>query len=338
LTRLPLRLARGLLTLVLALAVAWGALAIFFAPLPLHEMLRAALAMAFAWFGVWALWVSGRPTTQLAFGATYLAVFVAWTFIEPSHDREWRKEVSVMPHATFRGDQVRITGVRNFDYRSLDDVTVRYEDRTVRISSITGIDFYISYWMPGPVGHTFLSFTFSDAPPLSVSIETRPEVGEGFSPLRSLFKQFELIYVVGEERDIVGVRTNFRNENVYLFRLRLRADLARQLFLVYMERINQLAERPEFYHLFSNSCTVNIVRYANAIGRTGNVDFRHFLNGWVDRYFYDARLLDTSLPFAEFRRRSRVDPAVSASLGVEEFAHRIRENVPGMNTDPTGEP
>jgi hypothetical protein len=338
LLRLPIRIARVLLTLVLALAVAWASLAILYSPLPVPEMVRAGLALAFAWFGIWALWISGRPAMQVAFGLLYGAVFIGWTFVEPSHDRNWRTDVSVMPRATIVGDRVRITGVRNFDYRSREDFTPRWETRDVRVSSIAGIDFYVSYWMPGPVGHTFLSFTFADAPPLAVSIETRPEAHEGFSPLQSLFKQFELIYVVGEERDLVGVRTNFRDEKVYVFRLRLRADIARELFEVYIRRINELADRPEFYHLLSNSCTVNIVRYANKIGRTGDVDFRHFLNGWVDRYFYDARLLDTSLPFAEFRRRSRVDPTISASLGIEEFARRIRENVPGMTAEPTGGP
>ena len=104
--------------------------------------------------------------------------------------------------------------------------------------------------------------------------------------------------MVGEERDVVGVRTNFRDEDVYVYRLRVPAESARQLFLVYLERINQLADRPEFYHLLSNSCTINIVRYANLAGRIGDIDLRHYLNGWVDRYFYDTRLLNSQFPFA----------------------------------------
>jgi hypothetical protein len=201
----------------------------------------------------------------------------------------------------------------------------------VSLSHLTALDFFIAYWMPGPVGHTFVSFIFDNAPPLNISIETRPEAHEGFDPLASLFKKYELIYVVGEERDIVGVRTNHRDEDVYMYRLRVPAANARQLFLVYLERINELADRPEFYHLLSNSCTINIVRYANLAGRVGAIDLRHYLNGWVDRYFYDTRLLDSTFPFRELRRRSRVNPSVTAAEPVEDFSLHIRESVPGMN-------
>ena len=323
-------LLKGIRFLLLALVVAWASLALYFSPLP-WAGLRIALALALAAFGIWALWIARRPRLRWVFAGLYLVVLVGWSFIKPSHDREWRQDVAVMPRATIEGDRVRITGVRNFDYRSRDDFTVRYEEREVSLSHLTGLDFFISYWMPGPVGHTFLSFIFDNAPPLNISIETRPEVHEGFDPLASLFKKYELIYVVGEERDIVGVRTNFRDEDVYFYRLRVPAENARQLLQVYLERINQLADQPEFYHLLSNSCTINIVRYANLVGRSGDFDFRHYLNGWVDRYFYDVRLLDATFPFPELRRRSRVNDAVPSSEATEEFSQQIRESVPGMN-------
>ena len=181
---------------------------------------------------------------------------------------------------------------------------------------------------PVPIGHTFLSFIFDNAPPLSISIETRPEVGEGFAPVASLFKQFELIYVVGEERDLVGVRTNHRREAVYLYHLNTSADDARRLFLIYLARINELADRPEFYHLLTNSCTINIVRYANASGRAGSFDFRHFLNGLIDGYLYESRRLDTTLPFDELRRRSLINEVAQAADGAPDFSQRIRATLP----------
>ena len=154
-----------------------------------------------------------------------------------------------------------------------------------------------------------MSFIFDNAPPLSISIETRPEVGEGFAPIASLFKQFELIYVVGNERDVVRVRTNYRRETVYLYRLNAPADNARRRLLVYLARINELADRPEFYHLLSNSCTINIVRYANAAGRVGRFDIRHLLNGLLDSDLYHSGRVDTTLPFDELRRRSLINEA-----------------------------
>jgi len=263
-----------------------------------------------------------------AFAAVFVVVAVAWSLIQPSHDRPWRPEVAVMPRAIIDGDNVRITGFRNFEYRSRDDFTPRYEERQVQLSHLTGVDFYVSYWKIGPVSHTFVSFIFDNASPVSISIETRPEVGEGFDPLASLFKQFELIYVAGDERDLVRVRTNYRDEDVFLYRLDTSPADARRLFLVYLQRINELADRPEFYHLLTNSCTINIIRYANAAGRTGSFDFRHLLNGFIDGYLYNSGRLNSPLPFDEIRRRSWINDAAQAAGNGEDFAQRIRASLP----------
>ena len=149
---------------------------------------------------------------------------------------------------------------------------------------------------------------------MSISIETRPEVGEGFAPVASMFRQFELIYVVGDERDIVGVRTNHRHETCTCIAStplrKLRGGCSWS-----MARINELADQPEFYHLLSNSCTINIVRYANAAGRSGRFDIRHLLNGLIDSYLYPSGRVDTTLPFDELRRRSLINEAAKAADG-----------------------
>ena len=307
--------------------VAWATLAIYYSNLP-WAGLRLASAVAFAAFAIWALWLTPRRHMPLAFGALFLGVVGWWISISPSHDRNWRPEVAVMPRAVIDGDRVHLSGVRNFDYRTRHDFTVRYEEREVWLSHLTALDFYVSYWSEGLVGHTFLSFIFDNAPPLSISIETRPEVGEGFNPLASLFKQFELIYVVGDERDLVGVRTNHRDETVYLYRLNTSAVDARRLLLVYLERINELADRPEWYHLLSNSCTINIIRYANAAGREGRFDIRHLLNGLIDGYLYRSGRVDTTLPFDELRGRSLINEAAQAADGAPDFSQRIRATLP----------
>ena len=314
-------------TLVLVLVVAWATLAIYYALLP-WPWLGMALALAFLAFSVWSLRLSRWRYRYLAFAGVYVVLLAGWSLIRPSNDRPWRTEVAVVPRAVVDGDRIRFTGVRDFEFRSRDDFTPRYEEREVQLSHLVGVDFFVSYWKIGPVSHTFVSFIFDNAPPLSISIETRPELGEGFDPIASMFKQVELIYVVGDERDIVGSRTNHRNEDVFLYRINTSAADARRLFMVYVQRINALADHPEFYHLLTNSCTINIIRYANAAGRGGGFDFRHLLNGFIDAYLYASGRLDTDLPFDELRRRSWLNEAALAAGDADDFSQRIRASVP----------
>ena len=151
------------------LVLAWTTLAIYFSNLP-WAWSRVLLAAIVAVFGVRALWMRRRPRSVLAFWAVFALVAVWFSLIPPSQDRNWRREVAVMPTATIDGDRVRLTGVRNFSYRTRDDFDERWEEREVLLSHLTSVDFYISFWMPGPIGHTFLSFNFDNAPPVSISI------------------------------------------------------------------------------------------------------------------------------------------------------------------------
>jgi Domain of unknown function (DUF4105) len=319
----------GIKFLVQIIVITWTTLAIYFSNLP-WPALRLGLAAAFAAFAIWALWLSRRRRMPAVAIALVLGVIAWWFTIAPSGDRNWRREVAVMPRAFIDGDHVRITGVRNFDYRSRNDFSVHYEERELDLSHLTGLDFFVSYWSEGPVAHTFVSFTFDNVAPLSISIETRPEVGRGFEPVASMFKQFELIYVVGEERDLVGVRAIHRRETVYLYQLNSSLADARRLLFVYLKRINELADRPEFYNLLTNSCTINIIRYANTAGRKGRFDFRHVLNGLIDSYLYYSGRVDTTLPFDELRRRSLINEEAEAAGGAPEpqFSQRIRASLP----------
>src|SRR5271169_6114023 len=316
--------------LCLAVPLVWATLAIYYSNLPWAGV-RIGLAAAYAAFAIWALWFSRQRRMFTLAVVLFFGVVAWWISIRPSHDRIWRPEVAVMPRATIDGDYVHLTGVRNFQYRSRNDFTVAYQERDVLLSHLVALDFYVSYFTEGPVGHTFVSFIFDNAPPLSISIETRPEVGEGFAPVASLFKQFELIYVIGDERDLVRVRTNYRSEPVYLYRLNTSAADARRLLLIYLGRINELADRPEFYNLLTNSCTINIVRYANAAGRSGGFDIRHLLNGLIDGYLYYSGRIDTTLPFDELRRRSLINESAQAADGAADFSERIRASLPTIS-------
>jgi len=308
------------------LLIAWGTLAIYYSNLP-WAWARIVLAVAFAVFAVRALWVRRRVRL---FTGVFAALVVWWILIPPSKDRPWRPEDAVLPRAIINGDHVRLTGSRHFTYRSVDDFDVHWEEREFDISHVVSMDFFISYWRIGPVAHTFVSFNLDDGtPPICMSIEARFEIGEGFDPLASNFKQVELIYIVGDERDIVGVRTNHREEDVFLYRIRATPQGVQELLRIYLERINELADRAEWYHLLSNNCTLNILRYARAVGASiSRFDLRHLLNGFVDRYLYGAGVIDTNLGFEELRRRSHINEAARAAGNAADFSAKIRASVP----------
>jgi len=334
--RLPAWIARpcrwcgtGLRRAAQFLLITWSALALYYSNLP-WAWARVALSVAFAGFAVWALWL--RPSRiRWAFAGAFAIVAVWWVCIPPSHDRPWRPEVAVLPRAVIDGDRVQLTGFRSFTYRSEDDFDARYEQREVSLAHLVSVDLFVSYWNIGPVAHTFVSFTFDDGtPPVCVSIEARPEVGKRFNALATMFKQFELIYVVGDERDLVRVRTEYRGEGVFLYHIRVTPESARLLFRVYLDRINELADRPEWYHLLKNNCTLNIVRHARraaGAGR-GRFDYRYLLNGLIDRYLYGEGVVDTSLDFEELRRRSQINDAARSAGDAEDFSARIRSSLP----------
>jgi hypothetical protein len=309
-----------------ALLVLWGMGALYFSNLPWAAG-RTGLAIAFGLFGLYALWISRRAKMFFAFAGVFLFVLGWWVLISPKQDRVWRADVAKVPRAVLDGDEVRLINVRNFDYESRTQFTPRYDERVVKLSALQSMDFFISYWQPGPVAHTFVSFNFADVAPVCISIEVRPEEHEGFDPLGSLFKQFELIYIVGEERDLVRSRTNYRDEQVYRYRIRTTPEAVRLLFLTYLDKINDLAERPEFYHLLSNSCTVNIVQHARAIGGDDHFDLRYILNGLVDRYLYGLGVIDTTLPFSELRSQAHLNAAALAADDDADFSAKIRTAV-----------
>jgi heat shock protein HslJ len=321
---------RRIFGFVCFLALLWGSCAIYWSNLPWANA-RLVLAIVFFLFGAWALWVSRKPRSKGIFAIGFAGVFIWFLTISPSHYRNWRPEVAVMPRAIVDGDRITFTGVRDFEFQSRHDFVERRETREVLLSDLVGADLLLSFWATGPVGHTFISFIFENSPPLTISIETRPEVGEGFKPIASMFKQLELIYLVGTEEDLIGHRVLHRDEEMYLFRLKATPESIRELFMVYVDRINQLADTPEWYHLLVNSCTINIIRYANAIGRPGGFNIRHLLNGFISGYLYNTGFVDTSLPYDEFRARSNISDAVRNAYGRPGFSDLIRQGVPGIS-------
>lgn len=332
----PLRRAAALAGLVLlgllmAAAGAWGALALAISG-PGGDSTRTALAVVFAVLSLGtliALWVRAWRWRALAAQVlAFLALLAWWQTVEPSNDRDWQQDVAVLPHATIDGNAVTVHNVRNFDYRSETDYTPAYYERRFDLDKLEGVDLVAVYWMGPAIAHIFVSFSFAGGDHLAISIETRKEKGEGYSTLKGFFRQYEVAYVVADERDVVRLRTNYRKdppEDVFVYRLQGPIENGRRLFLNYMREINALKARPKFYNTLTTNCTTNIWLHART--NPGHVQFswKVLASGYVPEYLYETGRLDNSLPFAELQRRAHVNARAQAADGAADFSRLIRD-------------
>jgi hypothetical protein len=321
-------LARSLCGLALLGTTAWSALAIYYSNFP--PIAREAGSAAFVLSAV-VVTLRVRPWWRAAgvLLAGFVLVLVAWTAIPASNDREWQADVAVLPYATVDGDLVTVHNVRNFDYRSESDFTPAYYDKTFDLRQLDSVDLFAVYWMGPHIAHTFVSFGFGGKDRLAVSIETRKEQGEGYSTIKGFFKQYELYYVVADERDVVRLRTNYRDpvEDVYLYRLRGSAEDGRRLFLEYVRRINDLKDRPEFYNTLTTNCTTAIWLNAQVVPGPLPFSWKLLLSGHTPDYLYEQGRLDTTLPFDELQKRSWINATARAAGTAEDFSERIRSSV-----------
>jgi Domain of unknown function (DUF4105) len=317
------------LAVLIGATTTWATLALHYSGLP-GEPLRLGLAAGFPLVTVGAfLFLPNRRWTLLAFGVAFALVLLWWMSIEPSNQRDWQTEVAVLPFATREGDLVTLHNVRNFDYRSEQEFVPQYGDRTFDLRALDEVDLIAVYWAGDAIAHMMVSFGFA-GDHVAISIETRKEKGEAYSSLAGFFKQYELIYVVGDERDLLRVRTNYRRpeELVYLYRTRAGPEAARRLFLAYVERINQLRDSPEFYNTLTTNCTTDVWLIGRALSGGFPLDWRGLLSGYFPEYLYDLGSLDTSLPFAELKARSLINDKAHAADQAVDFSQRIREGLP----------
>ncbi|MDH3217876.1 MAG: DUF4105 domain-containing protein, partial [Candidatus Krumholzibacteria bacterium] len=194
-------------------------------------------------------------------------VVVKSSSTQPLNNRSWKLEHSVLPRAEFDGDLVHVRGIRNFSYQSAKSFTPAYYDKTFDLSKIESLWFVLSIFRPSRRGlaHPFLSFGFANGDYVSISVEARQESDESYSVLTGLFKRFEVIYVIGDERDLVATRAIQRDDQVYLYPIRTSPDKIRSLFVEMLLAANQLHELPEFYNTLTNNCTTRIHDHVNRI-------------------------------------------------------------------------
>jgi hypothetical protein len=269
----------------------------------------------------------GSRGTALALLAP-LGVLAWWLTLEPRNDRDWQRDVARTPVVERHGDSITVRDVRDFRYRTETDYEERWETRRYDLAMLRGVDLFLSYWGPTLIAHTILSWDFGDGHPLAVSIETRKEKPESYSAVRGFFRQYELVYVAADERDVVRLRTSFRGETVFLYLLTARPEAARALLLQYAEAMNALAVRPAWYNAATQSCTTTIFRNVKVIAPSTRFDWRLLANGRLDELAYARGTVDTSLPFRELRARSDVTARAKACTDRDDFSDCIREGLP----------
>lgn len=323
--------AKILLALTLLCLTAWGAAALLIAGPQgsLGQALAAGMALP-SLFAVTRLW--RRPGRALATGLL-LAVGAAWLLwwqsLAPSNERQWQRDVAVLPSATVEGNRITLHNVRNFQYRSEYDYSPAYYDKQVKLDELVGVDLIATYWMGPSIAHIFLSFAFADGQHVAVSIETRKEVGESYSTINGFFRQYELYYVVADERDVIGLRTNHRDnppEQVHLYRLQGPLDNARRLFMAYVERINQLHQRPEFYNTLTTNCTTSIWMSSQVNEQHLPFSWKLLASGYLPEYLYQqGRLAGSQLPFASLQQGALINAKARAAGDSPEFSRLIRQ-------------
>ncbi|MGZ9261308.1 MAG: Lnb N-terminal periplasmic domain-containing protein [Candidatus Binatia bacterium] len=315
---------------MIAGATLWGAGMLYFSPL-LPEAWRSFGSGAFALLTLLAfIFLPRRGRTAVAALAVIGILVVLFLRIPASNVRDWQPDVANLPYATINGDLITVHNVRNFDYRTETDFTPRWETRTYNLSKLDSADVIAVYWAGKAIAHVMVSFGFAGKDYLSVSIETRKEKDESYSTLAGFFRQYELYYVVADERDVVGVRATYRQpqEDVYIYRARGPLQNVRRIFLDYIKSINELRERPSYYNTLTTNCTTSILFHTRMNPESPPMSWKVLLSGYVPDYLYDLGRIDTSRPFAELEKLSHVNARAHAAGRDATFSQRIRQGLP----------
>jgi hypothetical protein len=264
--------------------------------------------------------------------ATLLALLVGvigWTSMRPSNNRDWSAGQERLPFAITRGDSLTIRDVRNFTYDSSGNtIAKRFETRSYDLRKLATVWFVLAPFEPdnrGPA-HSFLSFGFADSQFVAISVEARREVGEDYSIVKGMLKRYEMMYVIGDERDLMRLRVA-RGDDVYVYPIKTSPEKVRALFMRMLEYANSLHSDPEFYHTLANNCTTNILKHVNSIASRKIPYGREvLLPGYADELARELGLLDSSLPIEEARRRFRINDRAKRAWNDPDFSTAIRND------------
>jgi hypothetical protein len=254
-------------------------------------------------------------------------VLVWWFNLLPSNQADWRPDVARTAWVTIEGDRVTIHNLRNCDYQTETSYTNCWTERTVYLSQLRGADFFFTNWGPRWIGHPIVSFQFDDSGHIAFSIEARYKAGQSYSAILGFFRQYELIFVTADERDLIRLRTNYRKgEEVYMYRTTLSPDAALKVFLIYVDYLNQLRGKPEWYNALTKNCTTTLDRQIAAdLPNPQTWNYQLLLNGSLDRLLYArGRLITGGLPFEDLREREHINKAATTAEHSPNFSAVIR--------------
>ncbi|MBI5126523.1 MAG: DUF4105 domain-containing protein [Candidatus Taylorbacteria bacterium] len=255
-------------------------------------------------------------------------VFVITSFVTtPSNDRNWNEDQKILPSAEVQGDKVMIRNIRNFSYASTTSYTAHYYDKTFDLNEMKKVWYVVEPFsgIPGSA-HTFLSFEFERNQFVSISVEIRKEKGEAYHPFKGLFNNYELMYVIADESDVIKLRSNYRKDLVYVYPIKTTSEKARALFLDMVSRANTLKDHPEFYNTVTNTCTTNIVHHVNTITphKVPFFNLRILLPANSDKLAYGLGLIDTDLSFEKARERFLINDRAMKYANDPDFSVKIR--------------
>lgn len=257
-----------------------------------------------------------------------ILIFLYLISLKPSNERDWAPEQKILPYAIVEGEIAKFYNVRDFQYHGKDDYDIRYYDREYNLNEIISIDYIVVPFGSIGAAHTFLSFGFKNGEYLSISTEIRKEKGEEFSGLKGLFRQFEIMYVVANERDVIRLRTNFRNNNVYLYPAVGKPETHKKILLDIIDRINGLKETPEFYNTLHNNCATSVADHVNTTAEQKiNWNLNLFLPKNSDRFAREKGFLniDPTLSIEEMRKKYYITDKAQNTPIDANFSKSIRE-------------
>lgn len=327
------RMAIGFIVAVLAPAVIWASFALWYR-LPSPEPMQGLASGAFALACLASITVFAVRRTALAalFVMIALAAVLVWWFtIVPPRDADWSPDVARQVTGRVVGDKLTLDNVRNFAWRTNEDFTEQWETREYDLSKLASVDLFMSYWSGPLMAHMIVSFGFEGGTQIAWSVEVRRRRGGEFSPIADLFKSNPLVIVASDERDVVGVRSNVRGEDVQLYRMTLPRSYARQLLLAYLDDANKLAEKPRWYNSVTTNCTTAVVSMMRAVGDAIPFDWRLYVNGYVPDYAYRLGALDTGIAMSTIQRAAHIDERAKAFGLKPGYSAAIRQGVPASD-------